>query len=67
MGTDRSDGTSASVPPLEHPAYFSIDTVEGYVRIDQSTGNKPLYTPDEARDIAETILAAADEAEAESE
>lgn len=52
-----------SVPPLEHRAYFDIDTDDGYVRIEQSRGDQPLYTPEEARDVATAILEAAIEAE----
>ncbi|MFB6173384.1 MAG: DUF6324 family protein [Halobacteriales archaeon] len=51
------------VEPLEDRAYFQISaTDEGYVRIEQSVGDPPVYTPQEARDIAEDIRAAADEA-----
>jgi len=44
------------------PRFFSIEDDDGYVRIEQSLGNQVLYTPNEARDIAEAILDAVDEA-----
>ena len=62
MGTDQSEGASLRVPPLENTAFFSIEDDDGYVRIEQSLGNQVLYTPNEARDIAEAILDAVDEA-----
>jgi len=52
-----------SVTPLERTALFAIDDEEGYVRIEQSVGDPVHYTPEEARDIARDLLAAADEAE----
>ncbi|MFB6219293.1 MAG: hypothetical protein ABEH77_09015 [Halobacteriaceae archaeon] len=55
------------VPPLEDTAAFSIDTTDGYVRIEQAVGNRPLYTPAEARDLAADIRTAADRAERETE
>ena len=52
--------------PLEDRAYFTIDVTEdGYLRIDQSVGDPPLYTPAEAREIAEDVIAAADRAESD--
>ena len=51
------------VLPLENTAFFDIDTRRGYVRIDQSWGDQTLYTPEEARDIAHSILEAAEETE----
>lgn len=62
MAVDDSDTGATSVPPLENTAYFAIESDEGYVRIEQSVGNQVLYTPGEARDVAEAILRAADEA-----
>jgi len=62
MGTDQSEGASLHVPPLENTEFFSIEDDDGYVRIEQSLGNQVLYTPNEARDIAEAILDAVDEA-----
>lgn len=64
MATDDTGSDPLSVPPLEHTAFFDIDTRDGYVRIDQSWGDQTLYTPEEARDIAESILEQVDEAEA---
>lgn len=58
-----ADSDAFSVPPLEHVAFFDIDTRDGYVRIDQSVGDRTLYTPEQARDVAESILEAAEEAE----
>ena len=63
MGSDGSDDGDEKVPPLEHTAYFSIDTTEGYVDIEQSMGDRTLYTPEEARDIADAILDAVEAAE----
>jgi hypothetical protein len=56
----RSD---QSATPLERTALFAIDDEEGYVRIEQSVGDHVHYTPEEARNVARDILAAADEAE----
>ena len=48
------------VKPLEDRAYFSITpTEDGYVRIEQSVGDPPIYTPTEARNLAADILEAA--------
>lgn len=50
--------------PLERTALFAIEEEEeGYVRIEQSVGDHVHYTPEEARDIAADILAAARRAE----
>ena len=58
--------TSDEVEPLEDRAYFSIDvTDDGYVRIEQSVGDPPIYTPSEARELAADIEAAAAEAAGE--
>ncbi|WP_226010096.1 hypothetical protein [Halomicrobium salinisoli] len=63
MATDQSDSGSPEVLPLENTAYFAIETDDDYVRIEQSLGNQVLYTPEEARDIADSILEAAADAE----
>ncbi|WP_135362592.1 hypothetical protein [Halosimplex halophilum] len=63
MATDDTAANPLDVPPLEHTAFFDIDTRDGYVRIDQSWGDQTLYTPEEAREIAESILERADEAQ----
>lgn len=62
MATDQREPTGLDVTPLENTAFFSIETDDGYVRIEQSLGNQVLYTPEEARDIAASILEAAEEA-----
>lgn len=62
MESEQAGDRETDVPPLENTAYFAIETDEGYVRIEQSVGNQALYTPEEARDIAESVLDAADEA-----
>jgi len=62
MATDQREPTGLDVTPLENTAFFSIETDDGYVRIEQSLGNQVLYTPEEARDIAESILEAAEQA-----
>jgi hypothetical protein len=54
---------SKTVTTLEDRAPILVDTDEGYVRIEQMLGNHPLYTPEEARDLADDILAAAERAE----
>jgi len=63
MATDDAGTGETDVLPLEHTAFFDIDTRRGYVRIDQSWGDQTLYTPEEARDIAHSILEAAEETE----
>jgi len=63
MATHSSGVGGTDVLPLEHTAFFDIDTRRGYVRIDQSWGDQTLYTPEEARDIAHSILEAAEETE----
>lgn len=65
MAADQKDTTTLDVPPLEHTAFFDIDTTDGYVRIEQSLGDQTLYTPDEAEDIAEAILDAVEDAKRE--
>lgn len=49
--------------PLVDTAHFAIETNSGYVRIEQSIANSTRYTPDEARDIAKSIIEAADAAQ----
>jgi hypothetical protein len=63
MATDNSGAGGTDVLPLDHTAFFDIDTRREYVRIDQSWGDQTLYTPEEARDIAHSILEAAEETE----
>jgi hypothetical protein len=55
--------TERSVTPLERTALFDIHDEDGYVHIEQSVGDPVHYTPEEARDIAEDILAAVERAE----
>jgi hypothetical protein len=62
MATDQSEGSRLRVPPFENTAFFSIETDDGYVRIEQSLGNQVLYTPEEAEDIARDILDAVEDA-----
>lgn len=62
MAADQPDSSDLDVLPLENTAFFSIETDDGYVRIEQSLGNQVLYTPEEAEDIAQEILDAAAEA-----
>ena len=55
---------SNEIEPLENRAYFSIDvTDDGYLEIEQSVGDPPIYTPTEARELAEELLEAAEQAE----
>lgn len=56
--TDRDD-----IAPLDRQAHIAVDVSDGYVRIEQSVGDPPLYTPGEAREIAAEIVEAADRAE----
>ena len=63
MATEQSDSSGLGVPPLENTAFFAIEADDDYVRIEQSLGNQVRYTPSEARDIADAILDAVDEAE----
>mgnify|MGYP006310065435 CR=1 FL=1 len=56
---------SGPVEPLEDRAYFEIDIEDGYVRIEQSVGDPPLYTPDEAEELATDLIEAANEARAD--
>jgi len=63
MATDQSDSSGLGVPPLENTAFFDIESRKNYVRIEQSLGNQVRYTPAEARDIANAILDAVDDAE----
>lgn len=56
---------SDPVTPIEHRAAIFVDQTGGYVDIEQEFGDHTRYTPEEARDIAEEILAAADAAEAD--
>jgi hypothetical protein len=55
-----------AVAPLEHVAPIYVEERNGYVDVQQPSGDPTLYTPDEARDIAREILAAADAAERRS-
>lgn len=59
MSTDNQSQATT----LEDRAPVLVDTDDGYVRIEQMLGNHPLYTPEEARDLAEDILDAAEEAD----
>lgn len=52
------------VEPLEHRAYFSVSvTDDGYVKIEQAVGDPPIYTPQEARELADEFIEAAERAE----
>ena len=62
---DRDEGgpterAGSTVHPLERTAPVYVEATEGYVDIRQPKGDPTLYTPEEARDIARDILAAAD-------
>mgnify|MGYP006282874695 CR=1 FL=1 len=63
MATEQSDSSGLGVPPLENTAFFAIEADDEYVRIEQSLGNQVMYTPSEARDIANAILDAVGDAE----
>ena len=65
----RSDGATeegeptdseGGINPLERNAPIYVEASSGYVDIRQVQGDPTLYTPAEARDIAEEILAAAE-------
>lgn len=49
--------------PIEHVAPVYVERSNGYVDIQQAHGDHTLYTPEEAREIAEEILAAAETAD----
>jgi hypothetical protein len=55
------------VHPLERTAPIYVEATDGYVDIRQPKGDPTLYTPEEARDVARDILAAADATEGGSE
>jgi len=63
MVTKQSDSSGTRVSPLKNTAFFAIEADDEYVRIEQSLGNQVRYTPEEARDIADAILEAADASE----
>ena len=48
------------VNPLERTAPIYVEASNGYVDIRQVQGDPTLYTPEEAREIARDVLAAAD-------
>lgn len=62
MATDQSGSPGLEVPSLKNKPFFSVERDDGYVRIEQSLGNQLRYTPEEARDIAQRILEAAEDA-----
>lgn len=51
------------VTPLEHVAPVYVEESDGYVDIRQTQGDHTLYTPEEARELAAEIEAAADDAD----
>lgn len=55
---------SDSPTPLEHVAPVYVDVAGAYVNVRQTHGERTLYTPEEARDLAAELLDAADEAAA---
>ena len=63
MATEQSDSSGFEATQLENTAFFAIEADKEYVRIEQSLGNQVRYTPSEARDIANAILDAVDDAE----
>jgi hypothetical protein len=63
MATEQSDSSGIGIAPLENTAFFAIEADDDYVRIEQSLGNQVRYTPAEARDIANAILDAVEDAE----
>ena len=63
MATEQPNGSGLRVSPLENTAFFDIEADEDYVRIEQSLGNQVLYTPSEAREIADAILSAVEDVE----
>ena len=63
MTTDRSVQPPQTIRPLADTAHFVIETTDGYVRVEQSIANSTRYTPEEARDIAQSIIEAAEQAE----
>lgn len=55
---------SETPTPLEHVAPVYVDVEGAYVNVDQTHGERTLYTPAEARELAAELLDAADAAEA---
>lgn len=62
-GGGPAENGGSAVHPLERTAPVYVEATEGYVDIRQPKGDPTLYTPEEARDIARDILAAADASE----
>lgn len=60
---EEEERTRTTVQPLERTAPVYVESREGYVDIRQPSGDPTLYTPEEAREIAHDILAAAGESE----
>lgn len=54
------------VTPLEHVAPVYVEVSDGYVDIRQTQGDHTLYTPEEARELAEEIRSVADAADPEA-
>ncbi|MEF8842699.1 MAG: hypothetical protein V5A62_13915 [Haloarculaceae archaeon] len=62
-GDGPPEREGSEVHPLERTAPVYVEATDGYVDIRQPKGDPTLYTPEEARDIARDILAAADATE----
>ena len=62
-GNEPADDERTGVQPLERTAPIYVEASNGYVDIRQPKGDPTLYTPEEARDVARDILAAADASE----
>lgn len=54
---------SDSPTPLEHVAPVYVDVEGTYVNVRQTHGDRTLYTPEEARELAAELFDAAAEAE----
>lgn len=66
MASNQRGQLTPTVTPRRGTAYFTVEQQDGYVRIDQSIGDHARYTPEEAREVAQAILDAAEAADADS-
>ena len=62
-GSRVGERQNATVQPLERTAPVYVESTGDYVDIRQPSGDPTLYTPEEAREIAQDILTAAEASE----
>lgn len=64
VSTDPIPTMVRSPEPLEARANVSVSTTDdGYVKLEQSVGDPPYYTPEEIRELIDELTEAAAEAE----